>query len=93
MTFLVHGVSKFSGCHRTYVDVRTHVADWEASCRALPCRVFIAARSSRMHFKIGKIPPVEYEQAHYRQQTTREDPISENPASTAAARRSPDATA
>lgn len=30
----------------------------------------------RLHSKIGNIPPVEYEQNYYRQQATREDPIS-----------------
>ena len=33
----------------------------------------------RLHSKVGNVPPVEYEQTYYRQQTTREDPISGEP--------------
>ena len=35
--------------------------------------------TQRLHTGIGNIPPVEHEQTYYRQQTTREDPISGEP--------------
>lgn len=53
---------------RSVEDLELATASWVHWCS-----------TRRLHSKIGNVPPVEYEQSYYAQQTAREDPVSGEP--------------